>query len=251
LYKIPANTLFIGKQVVFVSECHSTNTLALQLSQNPSTVEGTTIITHHQTAGRGQRGNTWITEPGQNLTFSIILKPSFLDIADQFFLNIVISLALCDFLDTKTEGYMIKWPNDILVHGKKICGILIENQVQGSRITAAIAGIGLNVNQAQFALPSATSLKLVVGDDTPLEPAFHELLKQVEGRYLQLRQNQRASLKQQYLARLYRRDEQHTFIAGDRSFDGTIRDVDDAGRLMVETNAGPKYFGVKEISFVQ
>ena len=120
MYKIPANTLFTGKNLVFVPDCPSTNTLALEISQQSPVKEGTVVITDQQTAGKGQRGNTWEAEPRQNLTFSLILKPTFLAVNKQFYLNIVICLALKDYLRQKTSGPVhIKWPNDILVHQKK------------------------------------------------------------------------------------------------------------------------------------
>ena len=166
MYKIPANTLFIGKNLVFVPECPSTNTLALEISQQSPVKEGTVVITDSQTAGKGQRGNTWEARPELNLTFSVILKPGFLAINKQFYLNVLISLGLRDYLKEKTSvTAYIKWPNDILVHGKKISGILIENQLRGSLLLNSIAGIGLNLNQKEFGSRSATSLSLLTGNE--------------------------------------------------------------------------------------
>lgn len=233
-------------------ECHSTNTLALQMSQNPATSEGTIVITHHQTAGRGQRGSTWEAEPGMNLTFSLILRPSFLEIRDQFDLNILVSLAVHDFVQSKVNSPVsIKWPNDILVHEKKICGILIENQIQTSKITAAVAGIGLNINQTEFGIATATSLKLVTGEHTALEDALHELLGFIETRYLQLRQNKKAALLDEYLTSLYWRNEVHTFQHAGELFEGTIQGVNGNGQLELKMNDQLRYFNVKEISFVR
>ena len=148
MYKIPANTLFVGKNLVFVPDCPSTNTLALQITQQSPAKEGTLVITDNQTAGKGQRGNVWEAEPRQNLTFSLILKPGFLAVSKQFYLNVVICLALKDYLMEKiSRTVYIKWPNDILVHEKKISGVLIENQLQGAHISNSIVGIGLNMNQ--------------------------------------------------------------------------------------------------------
>jgi len=252
LYKIPANTLFLGKQLVFVPECHSTNTLALQLSQNTSTLEGAVIITNNQTAGRGQRGNSWEAAPGMNLTFSVVLRPGFLAPKDQFYLNIITSLAVRDYLIGKTnEPVVIKWPNDILVQKKKICGILIENQIQGSSLVSAVVGIGLNVNQTNFQKDTATSLKLVTNTEASLESALHELLHFLETRYLQLRQQNTSALREEYLSNLYCRNEQHEFSSGDTTFMGTIQGIDETGRLVVDTVQGLKYFGIKEIIFVR
>jgi BirA family transcriptional regulator, biotin operon repressor / biotin---[acetyl-CoA-carboxylase] ligase len=250
LYKIPANTLFLGKHLVFVPECHSTNTLALQLSQKPSTAEGTVVITNNQTAGRGQRGNAWESAPGMNLTFSVILRPSFLPVQNQFYLTIAASLALHDYLSAETgKPIAIKWPNDILVHEKKICGILIENQVQGSRFIAAVSGIGLNVNQPHFCTNTATSMAQVTGREESLETALHRLLEYLEARYLQLRRQDHEGLKEEYLSRLYARNQPRQFSSDETTFEGAIRGVDENGRLVVETRDGLKYFGIKEIAF--
>jgi BirA family biotin operon repressor/biotin-[acetyl-CoA-carboxylase] ligase len=251
LYKIPANTLFLGKNLVFVPECHSTNTLALQLGQNPSTIEGSVIITSNQTAGRGQRGNVWEAAPGLNLTFSVVLKPGFLPVKDQFYLTLITALAVRDFLVTQTtEPVYIKWPNDILVHGKKICGILIENQIQGSGFISAIAGIGLNVNQTIFSTGSPTSLKLLTGVHADLQAVLDEILGYLEARYLQLRQLQLKELKDVYHRHLYWRQELHTFSSMDSVFEGSIIATDETGRLVVETGEGTKYFGIKEITYL-
>src|SRR5688572_5475237 len=193
----------MGKKLVFVPECPSTNTLALQITQQSPVKEGTLVITDHQTAGKGQRGNVWEAEAHQNLTFSLILKPGFLAINKQFFLNIVICLALKDYLKEKTPDLTyIKWPNDILVHEKKISGILIENQLQGPSILHSIAGIGLNINQRNFTAPSAISLAMLTGNRFELEEELPVVLGFIESRYLQLRQGNYDQLMNLYLGAL-------------------------------------------------
>jgi BirA family transcriptional regulator, biotin operon repressor / biotin---[acetyl-CoA-carboxylase] ligase len=251
LYKIPANTLFLGKNLVFVPECHSTNTLGLQLVSSPSTAEGTVIITNNQTAGRGQRGNTWEAEAGLNLTFSVVLKPQFLSIKDQFYLTIVAALAVRDYLKKKiADKVHIKWPNDILAAGKKICGILIENQLQGNVILSAVVGIGLNVNQISFTNEQRGSIKGFTGVETDLQESLEDLLSCLEARYLQLRQNHLKELKDAYLSGLYWRNEVHTFSSGDTTFEGTIRAIDETGKLQLETAGAMKFFGIKEITYL-
>ena len=252
MYKIPANTLFIGKHLIFVPECHSTNTLAYDLSQQPSTTDGTIIITDHQTAGRGQRGNTWEAEKGRNLTFSLILKPSFLSVKDQFFLNIFASLAIHDLLvDTTNATVSIKWPNDILINSKKLCGILIENQIRGSQVSNTIVGIGLNVNQTAFASSTATSIASVVGVELDLNNILEKLTEKLEARYLQLRQGIYAALKSEYLQKLYWRNEMRTFATGEHTFKGTITGIDEAGQLCIESERGLQAYGIKEIKYIQ
>jgi BirA family biotin operon repressor/biotin-[acetyl-CoA-carboxylase] ligase len=250
LYKIPANTLFTGKNLVFVPECHSTNNLALQLSQQPSAVDGTVVITNHQTAGKGQRGNTWEAEPGLNLTFSIILKPKFLPVDKQFYLNIVICLALRDYLKEKIPDITyIKWPNDILVHQRKISGVLIENQLQGSAIANSIVGIGLNINQMHFESPQATSITLITHKQLDLADELPLLLGHIESRYLQLRHDKFQMLMNSYLEALYLRNESHTFVSQGISFDGIIQDLDASGRLRIKAGGEFRSFGIQEIRY--
>ncbi|HEY0742906.1 MAG TPA: biotin--[acetyl-CoA-carboxylase] ligase [Chryseosolibacter sp.] len=251
MYKSPANTLFVGKNVVYVPECHSTNTLATQLSQNSPATEGTVVITSNQTAGRGQRGNSWVVEPNQNLTLSVILKPGFLMLSQQFLLNVVVSLAVRDVLAEVLSGAVyIKWPNDILVHESKICGILIENQLRGKTIETAVVGIGLNVNQSNLLPEKATSLAQQTNRQWDLDALFGVLMGKLESRYLQLKQHRSAALKSEYLSNLYRRNELHRFMTDSDQFEGKITGVDELGRLEVFVDDQPRYFEVKQIRYL-
>jgi BirA family transcriptional regulator, biotin operon repressor / biotin---[acetyl-CoA-carboxylase] ligase len=250
LYTAPLATLFLGKNLVFVPECHSTNSLALQLSQQTSTPEGTLVITENQTAGRGQRGNSWETEPGMNLTFTVVFRPGFLSVSDQFYLNIITSLAVQDYLKTQiAEAVLIKWPNDILVGGKKICGILIENQIQGNRFSGVVVGVGLNINQRNFAVDTATSLSLQTLRFYELQKELENLLHLLETRYLQLKGGKFGDLKRNYLNHLYRLNEPHAFVVDGNTLDGVITGIDEVGRLTVKTDYGVRAFGVKEIGY--
>jgi len=248
LYKIPASTLFVGKNLVFVPDCHSTNSLALDLGQRASAAEGTVVITDNQYSGRGQRGNLWISEPGKNLTFSVLLKPKVRP-DQQFILTQLVALAVADYVITKTTSVKIKWPNDILVNDKKICGILIESSLSGAVVQFVIAGAGLNINQTVFQNPRATSLKLETGKEFNLNTELHELLQAVEVRYLQLREGNIAKLQHDYLQRLYRLGEQHEFKTGSEFVKGSIESVDEQGRLQVKIDGATKTFDLKEISF--
>lgn len=252
MYKIPASTLFVGKNLVFVTECHSTNTLAMDLSQRESTVEGTVVITDNQYSGRGQRGNSWVSEPGKNLTFSLILKPVFLRPDQQFRLTMVMSLAVADYVKSKVpESIKIKWPNDVLVKERKICGILIENSLSGDTIQSAVAGIGLNINQTLFPNLKATSIKQETGKDYALVDELALLLQAIEERYIQLRDGRINLLENDYLTNLYRKGELHAFNTMAGSQHGMIEGVDQRGRLIVMTSEGRQYYDLKEISFAE
>jgi len=251
LYKIPANTLFVGKNLVFVPECHSTNTLAMELSQRGSALEGTVIITDNQRSGRGQRGNQWVSQPGKNLTFSLILKPSFLKPDQQFRLTIVMSLAITDYVQNKVQvPVKIKWPNDILVKDRKVCGILIENSLSGDSIQFAVAGIGLNLNQDSFPNLNATSIKNETNVDQILDKELPVLLEAIEVRYQQLREGKVSLLELDYLSKLYRKGELHAFSTLHGVINGIIEGVDPRGRLILQSSEGRRYYDLKEISFV-
>lgn len=249
MYKIPANTLFTGQTLVYMPECHSTNAEALTvLQRNPQVAEGAVLITDNQTAGRGQRGNTWESEAGKNLTFSIILRPTFLHPQHQFHLNMAVSLGLFDYLTSQVTDVTIKWPNDMMLGDQKTCGMLIENQISGQQIQSSIVGIGLNVNQERFSLPAATSMAIKKEQTFMLNDALAELLQWIEARYLQLRSH--IDLKEEYVAALYGRGEKRSFKSGNESFEGIIRGIDSVGMLEVETKTGNRYFDLKQIQFL-
>jgi BirA family biotin operon repressor/biotin-[acetyl-CoA-carboxylase] ligase len=233
----------------FVPECHSTNSLALELCQHSCPLEGTVVITDRQTSGRGQQGNRWESEPQMNLTFSVILKPTFLAIKEQFLLSVLTSLAVRDSLIQLTKRTVdIKWPNDILVNEFKICGILIENQLAGDQITNSVIGIGLNINQTKFASTEATSLSLITGSSHDLQVVLHKILSALEARYLALRQNKVQKLWDDYHAHLYRRNQSSTFMTGEEQFEGTIIGVDEQGKLLISVGSVIRAFNNKEIT---
>jgi BirA family transcriptional regulator, biotin operon repressor / biotin---[acetyl-CoA-carboxylase] ligase len=254
LYKIQPKTLFFGKNTTFLPSCHSTNDVAAQMIQENTVFDGTVVVTDCQTAGRGQRGNTWQSVSAQNLTFSLVLHPSFMQASNQFQLNIAISLGVYDFL----AGYMgdavkVKWPNDMYVFDRKIGGILIENTLQGSRIGHSIVGIGLNINQPNFEGINATSLINETHSSNPyvLSTLLEKLLEQLEKNYLALRNGHYTQLKKRYLQHLFRYQEPHYFKVNDKLFVGIIVGVAEAGHLAIQTEDGEVcYYDLKEVSFV-
>jgi len=251
LYKIPANTLFLGKNLVYVPQCHSTNTLATELSQKAETPEGTLIITNHQVAGRGQRGSSWEAAPGENLTFSLVLKPYFLQAQNQFQLNQAISLGVLDYVKTKvTADIRVKWPNDVMVNERKVCGILFENQISGNDLRHSIVGIGLNMNQQAFQSPTASSLSLFSKQRYSLPQELEILLYHLESRYLMLKEGNYQMLKTEYLQHLYRLGETHRFSNQELEFDGIISGIDEMGHLRIEVDGNEKVFGVKQLTFL-
>ncbi len=252
MYKILAKTFFMGKKLHFMTTCHSTNETAGDLLLNGTDIEGTLIITDHQTNGKGQRGNSWESAPGKNLTFSLILKPSFLDIAHQFRLNIVISLAIKDYLSLH-HGIKakIKWPNDIYVEERKISGILIKNIIKQSLVNNTIIGIGFNVNQHFFSEPKAISLFQCTGKVLELQEVLGNLVLQIEKRYLQLKNSHFSSMSKAYIDALYWRDEIHIFRDNDNGeFEGRITAVDGIGRLVISSDFGTRTYMHQEVQFI-
>lgn len=252
LYKIPANTQIIGKKIIYLPTCHSTNDIASEVA--PQMEEGAVVITYHQTQGRGQRGNAWEAEAGANLTFSLILKPSFLPVHQQFYLNIAVTLAIIDALYTflPDDKLKIKWSNDIYYTNAKLGGILIENTLEGENIKNAIVGMGLNINQTQFHHAKAISLKNILQKDFFLPEVLEKILECLEIRYLALKDKKFQLLKQSYLSQLYWYKETHLFHnnAGNE-FTGEIIDIQDNGRLVIQADGEIHFFNFKEIIFVK
>lgn len=253
MYKIPAKTLFVGQSLVFMPQCHSTNDEASRLIQKGNVIEGTTIVTNQQTAGRGQRGNVWLSEAGKNLTFSIIFKPVFLAAKGQFYLNIAVSLGIYDYLSEMLENDVIKikWPNDIMVNDKKVCGILIENQLSGQLIQHSIVGIGLNVNQEKFSIEKATSMQLITGKEFLLTDILENLSEKIESRYLMIRKQLFDEISKSFIKAMYWFGERHVFSTPAKQFSGMILGIDELGRLKIQADDGIRIFGVKEVEFLK
>ena len=249
MHNISPNTLFVGRHYIFLPICHSTNEHADELIQSNASFEGTTILTSNQIKGKGQRGNTWVSEPGKNLTFSVILKPTFLSISNQFYLNIFISLSLLKVLQGRAKGFKVKWPNDLYWYDNKVGGILIENKIKNFSIENCIVGVGLNINQENFININATSLKNIEGKDVELSSIFEQILESIESYYLKLKSGDFNSLHQEYLSNFYWANELHTYRSG-TYFKGEIVGIDPSGRLEVLVNGEMRTFDLKEIEFI-
>ncbi|GAA4367018.1 biotin--[acetyl-CoA-carboxylase] ligase [Hymenobacter saemangeumensis] len=235
-------------------ECASTNSEAQALLGQNRASEGCTIITDFQTSGRGQRGNQWEAAPGENLTLSVVWQPTFLSASQQFLLSQAVALGLHDWAqallgpDAKLK---VKWPNDLYFGQQKLAGILIENALSGAKIQHSIVGIGININQQQFATGTATSLSLLTGRFYAREPLAGRLLECLERRYLQLRAGQIGALRTAYLQVLYRYQEIHPFEVAGRPVTGQIMGVEEDGRLAVLIAGELRRFALQEIRYGQ
>ncbi|MCF6360661.1 MAG: biotin--[acetyl-CoA-carboxylase] ligase [Cyclobacteriaceae bacterium] len=249
MYKIPANIGFASNYIHYLPSCHSTNEAATDLLTN-GLEEGTLVITDNQTNGKGQRGNFWEAEPFKNLTFSLILKPSFLPIQNQFKLTQIISTGIASAVQSfVSKTVKIKWPNDIYVGNKKVGGILIQNNVKGNRIDYSVIGIGLNVNQAGFTTPNAISLMNMLGESLDLNKVLEELTSSIFAQYSLLKKGETKHIEDEYHQLLYQLKEFKNYEAKER-FVGKIIGVDPLGRLLIETGTSVKCFQNQEVKFL-
>ena len=220
----------------------------------PEYVEGDIIVAERQSAGRGQRGHRWESEQGENLTFSLVLEPQFLNPSHQFLISEAVALAVCDMLADHDIEARIKWTNDIYVGEHKLSGILIEHKLQGSSLARTIVGIGLNVNQKEFSadLPNPISMAQIAGRCFDCDKVLDQLSDHLMRRYAQLRDGEQDALQQDYHSRLYRLDQEHWYARPDGSrFRGTIRGVEPTGALRIETETGEQLsFLFKEVEFI-
>jgi len=195
---------FIGHTVLTLDSLGSTNDYLKKLSRDKNIPEGVVVSAKEQTAGRGQKGNSWVSERDKNLTFSIYLKPRFLAADKQFYLSMISALSVVEFLNKHNIDAQIKWPNDILVNKRKISGILIENTLKGKTISESITGIGINVFQTNFKIP-ATSMILenntLSGKNT--DEFLQSFISIFEKYYLKLREGKQQEIYDLYFANLF------------------------------------------------
>lgn len=248
--------LYMGLNLIKLDRVASTNDyLREQLSNFKPFAEGSAIMATEQFQGKGQRGNIWRSEPGKNLTLSILLYPSFLAISKQFFLNVAISLGIAKWLQTQTNAQItVKWPNDIMANQQKICGILIENQIKKDSISSSIIGMGININQTDF--PSEISHKvcslkklLQKPDDICIESLLPELFYYLETQYDRLKAGDGTELLKDYNSILMWRGEKHNFLIDNVTVEGTITEVDKEGQLWVDFGKKLISFNLKEIAY--
>ena len=241
-----------GWKVLTFTALGSTNNYCRDLLQEKDVREGTVVRAIDQTEGKGQGTNTWESEPGKNLTFSIILRPRFLNPPDQFLLSMVASLAISGFLQEYTGGISIKWPNDIYADDKKIAGILIENSVIENSIDSTIMGIGVNINQVKFSnrLGTAISLAQLTGMTFSLVESLEKLCSMVSSLYNQLRRGEQDIIKKRYTGLMYRLNTESTYRSSGQEFRAIARGVDNSGRLILDLpGKGTRCFSFQEVEF--
>ena len=258
--------------IIWLESVDSTNSEA---KRRLSDIDNLSVLSSlSQSEGRGQKGNKWSSIPGENLTFSIVLKfdkpatdnsGAFQILAkDQFVLTEITSLSIVEFLSRHGITAQIKWPNDIYVGDKKICGVLIENSLRGAHLSSSIIGIGLNINQRNFDvnLPNPTSMALETGLQEDIKGGLEEFMD-IFQQTLFAALSSDHNLRESYLSHLWRRNISAQYIDlsahpspegqhPGREFTGIIRNLSPIGQLLLEdTEKGDlKEFAFKEISYI-
>lgn len=245
----------IGFPVKRLAIIDSTNNYANNQLAEGSVTEGTVFLAEYQTSGKGQQYNSWESEKGKNLTFSLVLLPSFVEIIDQFVISKVVTLGMTDYLiQCGLDEVSIKWPNDLYVGNRKIAGILIENAIMGAVIASSVIGIGLNVNQEKFLslAPNPVSMKMLTGKDYDLNEILSGLMEGIENWYAVLCAGKTGIINAAYEQRMYRRNiwAQYRKENGE-NFEGKIQGVNEIGQLLIEDRQNHlTAFHFKEVSFV-
>lgn len=245
--------------IEYIEEIGSTNTYLMQRCGREDLPEGYTVCTFRQTAGRGQRGNGWESEPDKNISFTTVLNCRAMAPETLWRQSMLVALAVAEALQSFGLDARIKWPNDIYVGDKKICGILIENVLQGGEVKCSLAGVGVNINQTLFVsnAPNPTSMALLLDKEQDKKAVLEAILARLEA----LAQ---ADLKPRYMALLYRKEGYYRWrevevstapmaidYSQENSFEARIADIDNQGQLVLETpNQQQKKYHFKEIKYI-
>jgi BirA family biotin operon repressor/biotin-[acetyl-CoA-carboxylase] ligase len=230
----------VGSKIHWLESVDSTNEeLSRWLARDPGIREGTVLIAREQHSGRGTGGNSWLSEAGENLTCSFLLRPAFLAAPQQFYLNMAVSLAIHAAVRVCLPDHQvrIKWPNDIYVNNWKIAGILIRNSVSGNSIDHMVVGVGLNVNQTVFpaGIPHPGSLKLAGERPFDMEQVLEELLKQLNFQINRIERGDLQGCAIDYRKALFGFGRWLKFRYGGRELKARIYGTTESGQLLLET----------------
>ncbi len=224
--------------IIKLNAIDSTNSYLIELSKNTLLSDESIVLAKEQTKGRGQMGAGWYSKPDETLTFSILKRFKNLSIEHQANISLAVSIGIQKAMSTLfIPNVSIKWPNDILSDGKKMAGILIENQVKQGNVTASIIGVGLNVNNEIFEnLPQATSMYLSSKKKYNLDLVFNVITDCILFELSQLETTSFLNLKEYYESFLFRKDKITVFenLSG-KKFNGKIKGINQIGQLIIET----------------
>lgn len=244
--------LFRDRAFIHLDTVDSTNNYAANLLKVTGPPDGTVITAQEQTHGRGQRGADWSSEKGENLLFSMLLYPNLLRRRPTFWLSKCVSISLAEMLEEELRvDVWIKWPNDILVNGKKIAGTLLEFNWIDQQPTSAIVGIGLNVNQLYFPYSHATSLRHVSSKTWSLETLLEKFLLHFDRNFLELHLGQFDALDYRYKEKLFRRNEWSSYLYKGETVEAKLVDVTPEGLLCLELRQGGNVLcDLKELQWI-
>jgi BirA family transcriptional regulator, biotin operon repressor / biotin---[acetyl-CoA-carboxylase] ligase len=212
----------------------STNNYAMAKVRAGMAKHGMAIFAREQTAGKGQRGKSWQTQPGHNIAMSLIIDTNTLRTDQQFYLSMLVALGVNDFIKEYTDGETaIKWPNDLYWRDRKAGGILFETVFKGTAWKWAVAGIGININQTRFdkLLPNPVSLSQITGKTYDVialaKQLYHFVIKRVEG----LATVKADKVAQEYNSNLYKLNQTVKLKKANAIFKTTIKGVSLSGQL--------------------
>ncbi len=243
----PHSTTF-DNQLIELDSVDSTNNYAMARIHAGMASDGQVCLARHQWAGRGQRGKSWLDEPGQNLMMSLISEPAPLDISQLFLFSASVALGILDLVrKIAGGGWSVKWPNDIYWNDRKAAGILIETVIPGKNWRFAVTGVGINLNQEHFAadLPHAVSLKQVTGEQYNPTQVARELVPSIQNR-IQLLKREPGQILEDYNEFLYKKNQPIALRVGSELVIVTLQGVDANGLLL--TPQGP--FAWKDTEWV-
>ena len=239
----------IAKNNINFDKISSTNDYALSIKNHFLFKEGLIITTNFQNKGKGQYYNSWHSEFAKNLLISIVIYPK-LSVKKKFDLNKIASLAVCELLRYFGLNAYIKWPNDIIVNDKKICGILIENIISNNIIKKSVIGFGININQTKFKkynIP-ATSLKILNQKSYKVKKVKKELVNYFFNNLHLYRKENFDNNK--YNDLIYSLNSKRNYLIGDKIVEGVIKEIDHTGNLIISFSGKKKIFKEKEISYI-
>ena len=237
----------------------STNTYLRELKGGDPDFDYEVAVADFQTAGRGQKGNTWESEQGKNLLFSILAHPHNIKVREQFYISEAIALAVSDAViavigPEYADGVSVKWSNDVYWNDFKMAGILIENTLQGDRILDTVAGVGLDVNQEVFLsdAPNPISLKNITGREFDRDAILSDIVERFIGYMERSSAQEKADVDRLYRERLYRREGYHPFRDAQGEFEACIEGIRPDGCLMLLTRSGEhRTYEFKQVQFIQ
>lgn len=251
--KINEKILWAGKNRYHFAVTDSTNEQAKRLAWEGA-CHGTLVTADSQTNGKGRRGRTWESEESNGIYMSLILKPDILpEHASMLTLVAALSVSTAIKKQLKNDNSIpyIKWPNDIVMNQKKICGILTEMELKQNDIAHIIVGIGININQQHFPkeISTASSIFLETGQNLQKEELTQEILKCFEEDYATfLKTQDLKGLKKEYEALLINKNKQVTVLEPKGNWEGTALGITNKGELIVDAENECRYVSSGEVS---